>query len=219
MYEEHQRVWDGKIRDDRFHGIVCLVCGDALTTNHWYDGSYVKGERCIVCGYEKVKHSWQYGNLFDAESHKMVCLDCDSYRWEAHRANSSGKCTVCGYQVNDAVVPETKPTENGSAETEPAETEPTEMEDEETRPAESEVVGTVPTETTSEETKPAEDEPDEAETAEIECTETKPAVLETMSEDAAKEDSQRSSPLWIWIAVFIVLVAGLGAAVFIRKKK
>lgn len=218
--EDHERVWDGVHRDRETHGLICRICGDVLLeVPHYYDKRYVNGERCTYCGYETVKHSWKYGDSCDIDRHTMVCTHCDSTRYEAHKFNSKGKCTVCGYQDPDAPEQETKPKE-----TKPAGTEPTEAK--ETKPAETEAAVTEPTEETPEETKPAETEatdtapteekPEETKPAETEAAETAPA--ETVPENAADEEVRSMGSPWIWAAAGAAIAGGLGAAVFFRKK-
>ena len=248
--EDHSRVWDGVNRNRECHGTVCNDCGDVmLDVPHRYDPGFVNGERCRTCGYEKVKHSWKYGDSFDRDSHFMVCTHCDSSRFEAHSYNSKGKCKVCGYQDPDAAEqetnpPETKPagtepTEEKPEETKPTETAPTEAKPEETTPTGTEAAGTTateekpeettPTGTEAAETAPTEAKPEETKTsgteaaetrpAETAPAETKPAAPETVPENAAEENSRSMCSPWIWIAAAIAVSCGLGATAFFWKKK
>ena len=205
-----------------WHGLVCTICGYTGDYGHMYFLSYVKGERCVYCGYETVQHTWQYNNCTDKDSHQMICTHCESTRFEAHSYSSKGKCKVCGYQNPDAPEQETKPTE-----TKPAGTESTEGKPKETKPVETEATETAPTEEKPEETKPAKTEATETAPTEEKPEETKPAgteaagtaPAETVPEDAVEEEPRGIGSLWVWAAAGVAVAGGLDAAVFFRKKK
>jgi hypothetical protein len=215
--------------------LVCIDCGDVLgDVPHNYDKRYVNGERCTYCGYETVKHSWKYDGTFYFDSHVMECTHCDSSRYEAHKFNSKGNCSVCGFHDPDVVEQETKPSETKPtetkpaeekpvetkpAETEPTETKPAEEKPEETKPAETEPAETKPAETEPAETKPAETESTETMPTETEPIETNPVTTETLPENAGNEGSDASRSTWIWIAAGVAVICGFGAAAFFRKKK
>lgn len=213
---EHQWEWDGnKSNYLRIHFMVCS-CGATTSDYHQlaWDGTRTDSWHTVVCD---------------------VCGYTASYNHGFSPAYFNGeRCSVCGYQVQGATESETKPSETIPEETGPAETEPAETTPVETAPAETIPVETAPAETTSAETTPVETEsaetliketessgtkPDETESAESEPTDLKPTPSETMPENAANEDSQRGSTAGVWVAAVIVAAGGLGAAVFIWKKK
>lgn len=165
--DHHQLAWYG-IRTDRWHTMVCNVCGYTASYTHDFSPAFFNGERCLVCG----------------------------------------------YQVQGATESETKPSEMIPEETGPAETEPVETTPAETTPVETESAETLTKETESSGTKP-----DETESAESEPTDMKLTPSETMPKNAAKEDSQRSSSVWVWVTAVIVVAGGLGTVVFFLKKK
>ena len=221
MLEQHRLGWDGKYRDDKWHGMICNVCGYTETHGHWYSTIYVNGDKCLDCGYEKVKHTWQYNNFCNEDGHDMICSDCGVIKPERHSVNSSGKCMVCGYEVKDTTGSEVTPSETKPTQTETESTvaEPTEAEFEDITATETDSVETEPTQTTSEATKATEDEPNEAKNVETEDVQVKATASENVSAVRTNVDAEQNSKMWIWVVAVVVATGGLGAFVLIRKKK
>ena len=115
VVEEHKLAWDGVNRTDRTHGMACVVCGATRTHGHWYSYAYQDGEVCIECGYEAVKHTWKYNGVYGNESHELICSNCSKTKYERHKRNNKGNCSVCGCHVHkhDAVVTAPTCTEGG----------------------------------------------------------------------------------------------------------
>lgn len=214
--EEHAITWDGVTRTHRVHGIVCKICGKTDTTMlHGFNKYYFNGERCRLCGYETVPHTWEYANDFDEDSHMMYCPDYDTFASERHKPDESGDCVVCGYHVYDIVEPETKPTEPDSPEDKPAESQPGEPESTEAEHTNIDANETKTDETGDPETEPTESNPDETDR-----TEENPTELEIVPEDTGEEKLQRGNILGIW-AMTIIAVAfiGIGIVVFFLIKR
>ena len=229
----HEHIWQytpGENYDSN-HGMHCTKCAATSTENHIYgnDG------KCTVCGNTPPHvHQWEWdgnesnnlhyhitvcscgattsedhrltwnGKIGDDRGHRMICSVCGfgSFVFD-HTYNSAyfngERCSVCSYSTQSATEPETKPNETIPKETKPAETTPVE-----TMPIE-----TMPIETTPVETESAENEP----------TDVKPTPTETMPQNTAKDDSQHSGSVWVWVAASLVVAGGLGAVVFLSKKK
>ena len=225
MTEDHKWRWDGVFRNNDFHGLVCTVCGKTRNNGHMYDIFFVSGQKCVICGYETVKHTWHYNNEFAAEGHEMLCSHCNVCILESHVVNAAGKCTVCGYSVYDPTVtpmPEPaipKPTITAAPEIETGTPLPEENESEETDQNEIDPVETFPVESDVLETDQIEMEPIETKPIETDPLDVKAAVTEIEPENAEKEDAQRDSTARKWIAVVEATVLVLAAAVLILKKK
>ena len=221
----HKHIWQytqGKNYDYR-HDLHCTQCAATSSEDHIYgnDG------KCTVCGnapphvhqwkcdrnqaktvYDHTvicscgatnteRHDWEWdGKTRDAKFHRLVCQICGYALSFTHGFDNAQRCTMCGYQVPGTTESEMKPIETTPAETRPAETEPKETTPAETKPAETE-----PKETTPAETKPAEIAPEE-----------------TTPQKVAKEDSQRSDSVWVWVVAAIVVAGSLGSAAFFLKK-
>ena len=166
--EPHLLTWDGKTRDEKFHTMVCVICGYSMGYGHSLNSTSIEGE----------------------------------------------KCSICGYPAQGAAEPEKNPNKTTPVNKQPAENQPKETESSETKPAETEQKETAPIEMQSAETQAK-----ETESAENESTQSRPTSSETMPKNAAKEDSQRSSSVGIWVATILVVVGGLGTVVFFVKKK
>ncbi len=226
----HKHIWQytqGK-NYDYSHGLHCTQC--AATSNE--DHIYGNDGKCTVCGNAPPHvHQWKWdgnksnylwdhfvvcscgekstephqfsgwdgtpGNVF---GHSNACAVCGFALQDQHTYDSAyyngERCTVCGFPDQVAAKPNTKPNETTPVETKPAETEPKETTPAETKPAETE-----PKETTPAETKPAEIAPEE-----------------TTPQKVAKEDSQRSDSVWVWVVAAIVVAGSLGSAAFFLKK-
>lgn len=211
--EEHRMLgWDGKIRTDIMHSVVCGICGQQIVQGHMFSNAYVDGEVCVLCGYETVKHTWKYNDSYDNESHEMICTDCNKTKFEAHNPNSKGNCSVCGYHVYDVKEPDPKPVETKPAATKPAESKPAEPKPTETTP--DDPIASIPAETQPEETVPAETPP-----VETTAIATAPATSDMTGEPPEKDETQHDGSLWIWTGVAVIVLGGLGAAVIIWKKK
>ena len=90
----------------------CTVCG--YQGSHSYSSKITKDPTCTsqgvrtyscVCGASYTKaidvldHKFSYqGGTKDANNHLLKCQNCSATRNEKHTYNSSGVCSVCGYQ-------------------------------------------------------------------------------------------------------------------------
>lgn len=206
---EHQWEWDGN--KSNYLGIHFLVCSCGATT--------AEDHRLFA---------WD-GKTGNDHGHRMVCGVCGfdalifDHTFDSAYFNGE-RCTVCGYPGQGTTKPETKPIETTPKETIPAETKPKENIPVVTTPVETTPVETTPVETAPVETAPVETESTETQTedtesAENESTDMIPTSSETMPQNAAKEDSQRTSSVWVWVAAVLVVAGGLGTVVFFLKKK
>ena len=239
----HEHIWQYTPGEnyDHSHGLHCTECAATSIENH----SYGNDGKCTVCGNTPPhKHQWEWdgnksnnlhyhitvcscgettsedhlltwdGKKGDDRGHRMICSVCGfgsfvfDHTYNAAYFNGE-RCSVCGYTTQSAAGSETKPTETKPTETKPAETTPAETKPAETTPAETEPAETVPAETTPAETEPAESKP----------TDVKPTPTETMPQNTGKDDSQHSDSVWVWVALSVVVGGGLGAVVFLSKKK
>lgn len=210
---EHQWEWDGnKSNSLSDHYKVCS-CGERTSESHRlfaWDGQmgdrYGHSELCGVCGFALIfKHVY----------------DPAFYNGE--------RCTVCWYLGQGTTEPGKKPSETAPVETRPAEAAPKETAPVETAPAETALQETAPVETAPAETVPKDTTPVETETAETqaketECTESEstqsePPSSETTNQNSEEKDSRHSSSIWVWVAVILAAVGGLGAVLLFLKKK
>lgn len=134
--EEHRLVWDGVNRTDSTHGVRCAICGVTRTHGHQYSNAYENGKVCIECGYGSPTHTWEYTGYYDNIYHELFCSHCSRPKYEPHKPNDEGNCSVCGYHVYDVNESETGPTEAKPTETEPTETKPAETKPADPKPPE-----------------------------------------------------------------------------------
>ena len=205
----------------------CIVCGNAPPHEHqWeWDGnkSNYLGIHFMVCSCgERTSEPHQLfawnGQIGNDRGHSALCGVCGFALVFEHVYDSAyfngQRCTVCGYPGQGTTVPGTKPSETTPVETRPAESKPNETAPVETRPAESK-----PKETTPVETETAETQAKEMECTESESTQSEPPSSETTNQNSEEKDSRHSSSIWVWVAVILAAVGGLGAVVLFLKKK
>lgn len=190
---EHQWEWDGKKSNNLHYHITVCSCGETDVEDHILTWDGKKGDdrgHRMICGV------YGFGSFVLDHQYSAAYFDGE-------------RCSVCDYPSQSAAGSETKPSETKPKETKPKETKPAETVPAETTPVETKPAETVPAATTPVETDPVESKP----------TNVKPTPTETMPQNAAKDDSQYSGSVWVWVALSIVVVGGLGVVVFLSKKK
>ena len=212
----HEHIWqynDGQNYDYN-HGLRCTQCAATSIEDHIYgnDG------KCTVCGNTPPHvHQWEWdGNKSNHVWDHIVVCSCGAEKTERHQLYAwDGKigsdrwhrelCGICGFALlfdhlyDSAYFNGERCTVCGypaQGATEPG-----------VNPGETTPVETTPTETRPEETIPVETMPSGTEPD------------ETIPTNVTKEDSQRSSFVWVWVAAILVFAGGLGTVVFFVKKK
>ena len=111
----HSFQWDGVKGAADGHTLKCVNAGCTETKTEPH--TFGTNGKCTVCGYEKpaeptpTEHKHNYAVDASATTETTHTLKCDvagctePTKTEAHKFDSNGKCTVCGYQK--AVTPAT----------------------------------------------------------------------------------------------------------------